>query len=87
MGVAGQNGGQGFGSVTGEGSVTNRIRVRRQREAYAALPECVAKDDFRRAILARAEELLPINPEAADALLEFLPKDDRERVLAGFFER
>jgi len=63
------------------------MRVRRQREAYAALPECAAKDEFRKVILARAEELLHINPEAADALLEFLPKDDRERILAGFFER
>lgn len=87
MGVAGRDGGRGFGPAAGEGSGANRMRVRRQRDAYAALPEGVAKDNFRDAILARAEELLHINPEAADALLEFLPKDDRERVLAGFFER
>lgn len=87
MGVAGQDGDCSFGPAAGDVSGAVRVRVRRQRETYAALPEGTAKENFRRAILARAEELLPINPEAADALLEFLPKDDRERVLAGFFER
>lgn len=85
MGVAGQDGDRGFGQSAGD--VSGATRVRRQRETYAALPDGVAKENFRRAILTRAEELLPINPEAADALLEFLPRDDRERILAGFFER
>lgn len=86
MGVAGQDGDRGFGPANGEGTAPNWPRVRRQRDAFAALAEGPAKEQFRKAMLARAEELLSINPEAADALLEFLPKDDRERVLAGFFE-
>ena len=87
MGVAGQGRGRSYRVPTGECSGAARVRVTRQRETFAALTDGAAKDDFRRAILARAEELLSINPEAADALLEFLPKDDRERLLAGFFER
>lgn len=87
MGVAGQDGDRGFGQTGGDGTGATRARVRRQREAFAALADGAAKDNFRKAIVARAEELLSINPEAADALLEFLPKEDRERLLAGFFER
>lgn len=87
MGSAVQDGDRGYGQAGGEVSAAARTRVRRQRDAYAALPDGPAKESFRRSILARAEELLSINPEAADALLEFLPKDDRERVLAGFFDR
>lgn len=45
-----------------------------------------AKENFRLVVLSRAEELLQLNPEAADALLEFLPEEDRDRLLAGFFD-
>ncbi len=87
MGVAGRDENRSYGGSAGESANAARTRVRRQRETFRRLEDGAAKEDFRRAVLARAEELLPINPEAADALLEFLPKEDRESLLTGFFER
>jgi hypothetical protein len=70
----------------GEGAAAAQARLGRQRQAFAALESGAAKENFRLAVLSRAEELLQVNPEAADALLEFLPEEDRERLLAGFFD-
>ena len=70
----------------GEGVESTRARLGRQRRAFAALESGPAKENFRLAVLSRAEELLQLNPEAADALLEFLPEEDRDRLLAGFFD-
>jgi hypothetical protein len=74
------------GGPSGESAGAKRSRLRRQRRAFAALDEGPAKERLRRAILDRAEELLQINPEAADALLEFMPHKDRDDLLAGFFD-
>jgi hypothetical protein len=85
MDIAGRGARRAVGGMVAEGDGAMRSRLMRQRQAFAALEDGPAKEDFRRAVLARAEELLQLNPEAADALLEFLPKDDRDRLLSGFF--
>ena len=83
---AGRGAGRAIGGTIGERDGAKRSRLMRQRQAFAALEDGPAKDGFRRAILTRAEELIQVNPEAADALLEFLPKEDRDRLLACFFD-
>ena len=66
---------------------TARIRLERQRAAFEALPAGEARSQLRDLMLSRAEELLSVNPEAADALLEFLPEADRSKLLEVFFGR
>ena len=66
---------------------TARVRLERQRAAFDALPAGEARTRLRDLMLARAEELLSVNPEAADALLEFLPETDRDKLLEAFFGR
>lgn len=75
-----------LGGKSCESIGAKRSRLRQQRQAFAALDDGPAKDRLRRAILSRAEELLQLNPEAADALLEFVPQKDRDALLAGFFD-
>jgi hypothetical protein len=86
MGIASQQSARRVGGGAVEGAGAARSRLTRQRQAFAELEDGPAKEGFRRAVLTRAEELLQVNPEAADALLEFLPKEDRDRLLAGFFD-
>lgn len=62
-----------------------RMRLGRQRAAFDALPTGEARARLTALMLARAEELLSVNPEAADVLFEFLPEADRNRLLADFF--
>lgn len=85
MGRAGEQSG---GLQRGAGlEATARVRLERQRAAFDALPAGEARNCLRDMMLARAEELLSVNPEAADALLEFLPEADRDKLLADFFEK
>lgn len=85
MGRAGEQSG---GLKRGAGlEATARVRLERQRSAFDGLPAGEARTRLRELMLARAEELLSVNPEAADALLEFLPENDRNKLLADFFEK
>ena len=64
----------------------HKARVERQRTAFHALHPNNAKDRFRKAMLDRAWELLDVGEcEAADALLEFLPEQDADKLLDELF--
>lgn len=63
-----------------------RARVLCQRAIWKALPASEAKDRLREAMLAQAWTLLDAGKgEACDALLEFLPEEDQDRLLREFF--
>lgn len=62
------------------------VRVERQRTLWAMLPDTRALDSFKAAILNRAWVLLDSGEcEAADALLEFVPDKDAQKLLDEFF--
>lgn len=57
-------------------------RVERQRTLFNALPSSSATDRLKEAMLQRAYDVLwDGNAAACDALLEFLPSDDVQRLL------
>lgn len=63
----------------------NRL-VERQRSLWNMLPDTTAKQRLLEAMLSRAWELLDCGQcEACDALLEFLPSEDAERMLRKYF--
>ena len=63
-----------------------KARVLRQRGIWRALPAGEPKDRLREAMWAQAWTLLDAGKgEACDALLEFLPKEDQDRLLREFF--
>lgn len=60
-------------------------RIDRQRTIFGALPSCNAADRLKAAMLQRAYDMLwDGNSEGCDALLEFLPSLDVEKMLDGW---
>lgn len=65
----------------------DRKRIEAQRTFFAMLPDSRAVDAFKRALLDRAWYLLDIGQcEACDALLEFVPSADADRMLDEYFK-
>lgn len=61
-------------------------RIERQRTKFAMIPDTAARDRFKDAVIARAWELLDIGQsEACDALLEFMPSADADKMLNEYF--
>lgn len=61
-------------------------RVERQRTLFAMLPDTRATDRLKQAMLDRAWVLLDAGEcEACDALLEFIPEDEAQKLLDEFF--
>lgn len=62
-------------------------RIEHQRNLFAQVYPSTAKDRLRDGLLARAREILleQGDGEAADAILEFLPSADAERLLDQVF--
>ena len=72
-------------------AVAERSRVVCQRARFEALPSLgpdgVAVDEFKKAMIDRAIDLLDIGQcEACDALLEFMPEADVQVALDDYFE-
>lgn len=64
----------------------DRQRIERQRTLFAMMPDTTARDRLKDGIIARAWELLDIGECAAcDALLEFVPSKDAEKMLNEYF--
>jgi hypothetical protein len=67
----------------------NRLRIEKQRTLWAMTYPNAAKDRLKEAMLQRAWDLLDSGSEggaeACDALLEFLPADDAEKLLNELF--
>jgi hypothetical protein len=62
-------------------------RIARQRELWRLAGFGPAKAALKQAMLERVWTLLDhANPEAADALLEFLPEADAEAILTEYFD-
>lgn len=63
-----------------------RRRIEAQRTLFAMVPDTTSFDRLRRGMIDRAWELLDIGQcEACDALLEFVPEKDAEKMLNEYF--
>ena len=61
-------------------------RIARQRTLWEMTYPNAAKDRLKEGMLSRAWELLDAGQgEAADAIMEFLPEKDQDRLLREFF--
>lgn len=61
-------------------------RIEAQRTRFAMIPDSTAKDRFKDTVINRAWELLDIGAcDACDALLEFVPSADAEKMLSEYF--
>lgn len=63
----------------------DETRIKRQRTLFAMLPSCNATDRLRAAMMQRAYDLIwDGQATECDALLEFLPSADAEKVLSAW---